>query len=72
MGGSAPEHEIEGRVLALDAPARVAARLRQGEPPVVGYQRDGRLFLDVRTVDPADDEALATAVEVALGPAASA
>ena len=71
-GGSAPEHEIEGWVLALDAPAGVAARLRQGEPPVVGYQRDGRLFLDLRTVDPEDDEALAAAVEAALGPETSA
>lgn len=65
-GGSAPDQEIEGWVVALDAPAGVAARLRQGEPPVVGYQRDGRLFLDLRTVDPEDDEALATAVERAL------
>ena len=65
-GGSAPDREIEGWVAALDAPAGVAARLRQGEPPVVGYQRDGRLFLDLRTVDPEDDEALATAVERAL------
>ena len=65
-GGSAPDQEIEGWVAALDAPAGVAARLRQGEPPVVGYQRDGRLFLDLRTVDPEDDEALATAVERAL------
>ncbi|MCY3590826.1 MAG: L-seryl-tRNA(Sec) selenium transferase [Acidobacteria bacterium] len=65
-GGSAPEQEIEGWVVALAAPAGVAARLRQGEPPVVGYQRDGRLFLDLRTVSPEDDEALAGAVERAL------
>ena len=38
-------------------------RLRLGDPPVVGYLRDGRLMLDLRTVDPADDEALAGAVE---------
>ncbi len=66
-GGSAPEQEIEGWVVALDAGGDVAVRLRQGEPPVVGYQRDGRLFLDLRTVDPADDQALAQAVERALG-----
>ena len=66
-GGSAPEQEIEGWVVALTAPADVAARLRQGEPPVVGYQRDGRLVLDLRTVDPEDDQALAKAVERALG-----
>ena len=66
-GGSAPDEAIEGWVLALDAPAETAGRLRTGEPPIVGYQRGGRLILDLRTVDPADDEALATAVELALG-----
>jgi len=66
-GGSAPDEAIEGWVLALDAPAETAGRLRAGEPPIVGYQRGGRLILDLRTVDPADDEALATAVERALG-----
>ena len=65
-GGSAPDEAIEGWVLALDVPAETARRLRTGEPPVVGYQREGRLILDLRTVDPADDEALATAVERAL------
>ncbi|MYA08446.1 MAG: L-seryl-tRNA(Sec) selenium transferase [Holophagales bacterium] len=66
-GGSAPEQEIEGWVVALTVSAGVAARLRQGEPPVVGYQREGSLFLDLRTVDPEDDEALASAVERVLG-----
>lgn len=65
-GGSAPEQEIEGWVVTLAAPAGVAARLREGEPPVVGYQREGCLFLDLRTVDPKDDEALARVVERAL------
>ncbi|MCY3927019.1 MAG: L-seryl-tRNA(Sec) selenium transferase [Acidobacteria bacterium] len=65
-GGSAPDEAIEGWVLALDAPAETARRLRTGEPPVVGYQRDGHLILDLRTVDPADDEALAMAVERVL------
>ena len=66
-GGSAPDEAIEGWVLALDAPAETAGRLRTGEPPIVGYQRGGCLILDLRTVDPADDEALAGAVERALG-----
>ena len=35
---------------------RAAARgCARGEPPVVGYLRDGRLMLDLRTVEPADD-----------------
>ena len=40
-------------------------RLRTGEPAVVGYLRDGRLILDLRTIDPRDDEALVAAVRQA-------
>jgi L-seryl-tRNA(Ser) seleniumtransferase len=61
-GGSAPERPIAGEALAW----RGDARLRSGEPPVVGYLRDGRLVLDLRTVDPADDAAVAAAVARAL------
>jgi len=32
----------------------LAARLREGDPPVVGIMRDGRLLLDCRTLR--DDE----------------
>ena len=67
-GGAAPEIEIPGRALALPADEELARRLRlggNGLPPVLGALRDGRLWLDLRTVDPADDEALARAVEQA-------
>ncbi len=33
---------------------------------MVGYLRQGRLLLDLRTVDPHDDEALIAAVRIAL------
>ncbi len=61
-GGSAPEAPIPGHALALPGSDELARRLRQGEPAVVGYLREGRLLLDLRTVDPADDEALVAAV----------
>src|SRR5688572_613193 len=67
-GGSAPEAPIPGQVLALPGSERLQRRLRQGDPPVVGYLREERLILDLRTVDPADDEALAGAVERAAHP----
>jgi L-seryl-tRNA(Ser) seleniumtransferase len=35
------------------------AALRAADPPIVGRTRDGRTFLDLRTVDPADDDHLA-------------
>ncbi len=65
-GGAAPEIPIPGPALALPGDERVAARLRAGGdglPPVLGVLRDGRLWLDLRTLDPADDETLARAVE---------
>jgi L-seryl-tRNA(Ser) seleniumtransferase len=62
-GGSAPEAPIPGEALALPGDDALLARLRRGDPPVVGYLRQGRLLLDLRTVDPLDDEALIAAVE---------
>jgi L-seryl-tRNA(Ser) seleniumtransferase len=62
-GGSAPEAPIPGEALALPGDDALLARLRLGDPAVVGYLRQGRLLLDLRTVDPLDDEALIAAVE---------
>jgi L-seryl-tRNA(Ser) seleniumtransferase len=66
-GGSAPEAPIAGEALALAAGSgdELLALLRHGEPPVVGYLRHGRLVLDLRTVAPEDDVALAAAVRAA-------
>jgi L-seryl-tRNA(Ser) seleniumtransferase len=68
-GGSAPEAPIPGFALALPGDPELLARLRLGEPPVVGYLRDGRLLLDLRTVDPEDDAVLEAALKAALEPA---
>ena len=74
-GGAAPEIAIAGLALAFAGGEALAARLRQGFsarppspaiPPVLGALREGRFWLDLRTVDPADDETLACAVERAL------
>jgi len=65
-GGSAPEAPIPGEALALPGDDALLARLRLGDPSVVGYLRQGRLLLDLRTVDPEDDEALIAAVQFAL------
>lgn len=71
-GGTAPEAPIPGEALALPAAAGLAERLRRGETPVVGYVHEGRLILDLRTVDPSSDAALIAAVRAAVGPAARA
>ena len=56
-GGALPLTQLEGPAVALDAvaePAGLAARLRDGSPPVIARIHDGRLVLDPRTL--ADDE----------------
>jgi L-seryl-tRNA(Ser) seleniumtransferase len=51
-GGALPLAELPSFACAIEE--KLAARLRLGEPPVVGIVRDGRLLLDCRTL--ADDE----------------
>ena len=65
-GGSAPEAPSPGEALALPGDDDLLARLRQGDPPIVGYLRQGRLILDLRTVDPEDDDLFIAAVQGAL------
>jgi L-seryl-tRNA(Ser) seleniumtransferase len=69
-GGSAPEEPVPGEALALTGDdallAALLARLRHGDPPVVGYLNQGRLILDLRTVDPEDDPLLTAAVTSCL------
>ena len=71
-GGALPTVELPTAGLSLgitDAAARgLDAALRVGEPPVVGRLVDDRLFLDCRTVLPAQVPALAKAVAAAARP----
>lgn len=59
-GGGAPGVELPS--VAVSLPASWAPRLRTGEPAVVGRVERGRCLLDLRTVDPRDDESLLRAV----------
>jgi len=67
-GGSLPGETLEsvGLVIAGPGAAGLAARLRAGEPAVVGRIEHGAVLLDLRTVDPADDATLAAALARAL------
>ena len=47
---------------ALTRPGDHAEALRSHRPPVIARVRDGRTYLDLRTVDPADDALLAAAL----------
>ena len=62
-GGAAPGVSIPSA--ALSVPAQLAGPLRSGDPPVVGRIEDGHCLLDLRTVSPDDEDALADAVFVA-------
>jgi L-seryl-tRNA(Ser) seleniumtransferase len=69
-GGALPLLELRGPACAVD-PGSVgvgglAARLRAGEPPVIGRAREGWLLLDPRTLDDEQAQRAAAAVAAAL------
>ncbi|MET0763858.1 MAG: L-seryl-tRNA(Sec) selenium transferase [Blastococcus sp.] len=59
-GGGAPEHPLPSAAVSL--PAWFAEPLRTASPPVVGYLDGDRTLLNLRSVQPADDDVLADAV----------
>jgi L-seryl-tRNA(Ser) seleniumtransferase len=69
-GGALPLLELRGPACAVDPGElgldELAARLRSGEPPVVGRAREGWLLLDPRTLDDEQAERAARAVAAAL------
>jgi L-seryl-tRNA(Ser) seleniumtransferase len=70
-GGAFPGVLLESTGVAL-APegltaSALAERLRRAEPPVVAVVARGRVVLDLRTVHPDEEAALARAVTAALG-----
>jgi L-seryl-tRNA(Ser) seleniumtransferase len=62
-GGGAPGLALAGWAVAL--PEHFAARLRSGDPSIVGRLERGSCLLDLRCVPAADDEVLADAVRSA-------
>lgn len=59
-GGGAPGVELPSAAVSL--PAHYAEELRGGDPPVVGRVENGRCLLDLRSVDPDEDQLLTEAV----------
>jgi L-seryl-tRNA(Ser) seleniumtransferase len=70
-GGALPLYEPESCAVALTSArhraAALEARLRRGDPPVIGRIADDRLLLDVRTLDDAEVEEVARAAAAAAG-----
>lgn len=62
-GGSAPGVELPTRLVAIarsdQSAAQIESALRVSDPPIVARIENDRVVLDLRTVDPADDERLA-------------
>jgi len=68
-GGAFPTSEIPSCAIAVggsDDAALLEERLRLAATPVIGRMSDGQLLLDLRSVLPRDDAALARAVAEAL------
>jgi L-seryl-tRNA(Ser) seleniumtransferase len=65
-GGTSPEKRFASRALALShgrlGADELAARLRGRRPPIVGRVEEQRLWLDLRSVDPAEDTEIAAAL----------
>jgi L-seryl-tRNA(Ser) seleniumtransferase len=66
-GGAAPSSVLPTRLLALtcsDLSAdELESRLRAHDPPIIARIEDGRMLMDLRTVFPAQDAALAAALQ---------
>ncbi len=66
-GGAAPTIGIPTALVTVVHPSlspdALAATLRTGSPPVVARVAGGRLVLDLRTVEPEDEESLLSAVK---------
>jgi L-seryl-tRNA(Ser) seleniumtransferase len=62
-GGALPIAELASFACAVEE--SLAEPLRQGEPPVIGVVRDGRLLLDCRTLSDGDADEVAEAVMAA-------
>src|ERR1700728_1115063 len=65
-GGAAPSSALPTRLLALSCDGasadELAARLRASDPPIIARVEEGRVMLDLRTVFPDQDQAIATAL----------
>jgi L-seryl-tRNA(Ser) seleniumtransferase len=61
-GGTSPEKPFPSRALAVSlsglSAEELAGRLRSAEPPIVARIEEGRLLLDLRSVDPDEDALL--------------
>jgi L-seryl-tRNA(Ser) seleniumtransferase len=69
-GGTLPRSRVSSVALAIDSkalsPDQLTARLRRNNPPIIGYIAQGKVRLDLRTVFPAQDEMISSALRACL------
>jgi len=69
-GGSLPTAGLATPVVRLastrHSPDEITARLRRGKIPIIARIADDKVIIDLRTVRPGEDEALAQQIIVAL------
>jgi L-seryl-tRNA(Ser) seleniumtransferase len=65
-GGTSPEKRFPSRALHVTHPevnaSGLARALRESDIPIVGRVEEGRLWLDLRSIDPEEDSAVARAL----------
>jgi L-seryl-tRNA(Ser) seleniumtransferase len=65
-GGSAPGSTLPTRLVALRHPSMAASmllqRLRQADPPIIARIEADLVLLDLRTIDPAEDQILSAGI----------
>ncbi len=70
-GGSAPGSTLPTRALAISSDSTNAddllRRLREWETPIIARVEEGRVLLDLRTVEPAQDETIVAALQSIAG-----
>ena len=73
-GGSLPRGSLATSLVVVPAVAaeHLAALLRENDPPVIARIDNGRLVIDLRTVDPADDSTVLQAIAAGIGAAGRA
>ena len=66
-GGAAPSSVLPTLLLALTSEVQsadeICTRLRESEPPIIARVEEGRVLLDLRTVFPEQERAIAAALE---------
>jgi L-seryl-tRNA(Ser) seleniumtransferase len=67
-GGAAPGSTLPTRALAIESASmsadEICARLRQWETPIIARVEEGRVLLDLRTVEPIQEEAIVAALHL--------